>query len=212
MLDILASMQGMDQQVRQVLEQHRTSILDNSVMLLRQVGNHLEYELEWETAFNIHIKVAPVISLICGWAGTDRVVFIKTIRMVLKKLFEVQQSADPEARVSHEICGQTATCVDYQVSSSPVSFHLPLTRLLAGLSLHLEKFGLDLHSNELQISDRPQLQEMMEPSLRTLVLVAQVQAGMWRRNGYAMSDQVRVYFDPRCRKEMFDQDVIMLQV
>ena len=35
---------------------------------------------------------------------------------------------------------------------------------------------------------------------------------MWRRNGYSMMDQARVYRDPRCRSQMLDQDVIMLQV
>ena len=35
---------------------------------------------------------------------------------------------------------------------------------------------------------------------------------MWRRNGYSMMDQARVYREPRCRSQMLDQDVIMLQV
>ena len=32
--------------------------------------------------------------------------------------------------------------------------------------------------------------ELMEPSLRVLVMIAQTQAGMWRRNGYSLLNQV----------------------
>ena len=35
-------------------------------------------------------------------------------------------------------------------------------------------------------------EHMMEPSLRCLVLVAQTQANMWKRNGYSLLNQVRL--------------------
>ena len=78
-----------------------------------------------------------------------------------------------------------------QVHAKPISIHAPMTRLLAGLSLFLEKFDLDFsNSHELDILEKPSVVELMEPSLRSSVLVAQVHAGMWRRNGYALIDQV----------------------
>ncbi len=80
----------------------------------------------------------------------------------------------------------------------------------------------------------------MEPSLRVLVLIAQTQAGMWRRNGYSLLNQVRVqpvllsyacktscpvvhlfnfdkfqihfYHNVRFTSEMFDRDILMIQV
>ena len=200
LVDILYLMQGMDLQVR-------------------QITHHVEYELEWESAFTLHTKLAAVSALILQWCGTDRIVFIKAVRMLFKKLFEDQKNGDSAVggvglqRIAvGPIAGHTAACVEYQVSSKPVSMHQPLTRLLAGLSLHMEKFGLDWNANEFDILEKPTPVEMMEPSLRTLVLTAQVQAGMWRRNGYSVVDQVRIYHDPRCRKEMLDQDVVMLQL
>ena len=196
LLDILFLMQGMDLQVR-------------------QVTHHVEYEIEWESAFNLHVKLAPVCALVIQWCGTDRVVFIKAVRMLFKKLFEDQKNGDSSGLQRIDIGpigGHTSTCVDYQVASKPVSMHQPLTRLLAGLSLHMEKFGLDWDANEFDILEKPTPIEMIEPSLRTSVLIAQVQAGMWRRNGYSVVDQVRVYHDPRCRKEMLDKDVVMLQL
>ena len=35
-----------------------------------------------------------------------------------------------------------------------------------------------------------QVHELMEPALRIQVLLAQCQAGMWRRNGYSLQNQV----------------------
>ena len=78
-----------------------------------------------------------------------------------------------------------------QVSSKAVSFHHPLSRALAGLCLHMERFDLHMGSNEFNVRERPGMLEMVEPAMRTTVLVAQVHAGMWRRNGYAVIDQVR---------------------
>ncbi len=79
----------------------------------------------------------------------------------------------------------------FQVSSKAVSVHHPLTRALAGLSLHLGSFDLHLSSNEFTVRERPNVLQMIEPALRTTVLVAQVHAGMWRRNGYSLVDQVK---------------------
>ena len=84
---------------------------------------------------------------------------------------------------------------------------------------------------------------LAEHSLRCLVLVAQVSAEMWRRNGLSLvsqvgqqwfpiiyiylpqwsvqggdslwavpSSQVYYYQDVKCRDEMYDKDVLMLQV
>ena len=90
-------------------------------------------------------------------------------------------------------------CVDYDVSSKPVSFHTPLTRLLAALTPSMAKFGLNLvESSEFDIPEKLPMIELLEPTLRTTVFAAQVQAGMWRRNGYSLLDQVRtVYHRPQ---------------
>lgn len=81
---------------------------------------------------------------------------------------------------------------------------------------------------------------LIELPLRCLVLCAQVHAGMWRRNGFSLINQVSdsetvkvfgfrswavcgsinggvvfqiyYYHNVKCRVEMFDKDIIMLQV
>lgn len=51
----------------------------------------------------------------------------------------------------------------------------------------------------------------MEFPLRTIVMIAQVRAGMWRRNGYSLLNQIFFYHNVRCRSEMFDKDIAMIQ-
>jgi len=53
--------------------------------------------------------------------------------------------------------------------------------------------------------------ELMELPLRTLVMIAQYHAGMWRRNGYSLVNQVYFYHNVRLREEMYDRDILMLQ-
>lgn len=35
---------------------------------------------------------------------------------------------------------------------------------------------------------------------------------MWRRNGYSILNQLYFYHNVRCRTEMLDRDIIMLQI
>ena len=52
----------------------------------------------------------------------------------------------------------------------------------------------------------------MEQPLRILVMAAQVQAEMWKRNGFSLYNQLHNYTTPLCRTEMHDRDVLTLQV
>lgn len=54
----------------------------------RQLGHHMEYEPEWESAFNLHLKLSHVVSLAIEWCGSDRVVLIKAYRATLKKFYD----------------------------------------------------------------------------------------------------------------------------
>ena len=189
LLQLLNSMQGMD-------------------AVVRQVGQHMEYEQEWESAFNLHIKLSPVISLALEWCGTDRIVLIKALRLVLKKLDE--QTGKTETTIK-EVVGHATSCIQYDVSSEPVSIHLPLTRFLAGLYLHLQNFGLTLQSNEFENLSKPSAEELIEPVLKTQALISQVHSGMWRRNGYSLIHQLFFYHNVKCRIEMLDKDIVMLQ-
>lgn len=47
---------------------------------------------------------------------------------------------------------------------------------------------------------------------RVMVLCAQVQAQLWRRNGFSLINQIHNYYSPICRVEMYDKDLLMMQV
>lgn len=190
LVTLLSYMQGMDASVR-------------------QVGQHMEFEPEWESAFNLHLRLAPVITLVLDWCGTDRIVLIKTYRAALKHL----ESTQGMMRViGRELANHSATCIDYDVSSQPVSIHLPLSRLVSGLHLLLDRFDLTFDSTEFLIKNKPTPEQLIELPLRTKVMIAQVHAGMWRRNGYSLINQIYFYHTAKCRSEMLDRDVVMLQV
>ena len=52
----------------------------------------------------------------------------------------------------------------------------------------------------------------MEHSLRTVVLAVQVLAGMWKRNGFGMVNQIVNYQHHVCRDIMYDKDIVLIQV
>lgn len=192
-LKLLSAMQGMD-------------------AVTRQVGQHMEYEPEWETAFNLHIKLSSVITAMIRWCCTDKLVLIKCYRDTLKKLLENPCPGINDPGVVREIADHSTTCNNYDVSEKPVSIHLPLSRFLAGLHVQLERYGLNFFSSEFMATTKQSPEQIIEPVLRTQVMIAQVQAGLWRRNGYSILHQIYFYHNVRCRKEMLDKDIILLQI
>ena len=79
-----------------------------------------------------------------------------------------------QKRFMREAAGCTVSCVEFDVAKSPVSMHTPLTRLAGFLATTLQQFGLTYDSQEFPAKEKPSLQELIEPTLRTLVMVAQV--------------------------------------
>lgn len=189
---LLKSMQGMD-------------------AVTRQVGQHMEFEPEWESAFTLHIKLSHVITSIIDWCSTDKVILVKVYRMVLAALNENRFIVGLASNEVKELADHSANCLIYDVASKPVSIHLPLTRFLAGLYIHFEKFNLTF-DNVSTTNDKPTPEEIIEPVLCTRTMISQVYSGMWRRNGYSLLNQLFFYRNVKCRSEMLDRDVVILQM
>ncbi|XP_074503572.1 E3 ubiquitin-protein ligase UBR2 isoform X2 [Sebastes fasciatus] len=192
-LELLKCMQGMDP-------------------VVRQVGQHIEMEPEWEAAFTLQMKLTHIITMIQEWCSTDEEVLIEAYRKCLSALSLCQSGLpDGEQPISLSVAGHCVETFRYQVSQDKVSIHLPVCRLLAGLHVLLSRtevasrFPEQLPLGELS----PPL--LIELPLRCLVLCAQVHAGMWRRNGFSLINQIYYYHNVKCRVEMFDKDIIMLQ-
>lgn len=103
------------------------------------------------------------------------------------------------------------TCIDYDVSTQPISVHIPLSRFLSGLLLSIQKYGFEYNSHQFELENKPSLIQIMEQPLRLQVMVAQFRASMWRRNGYSLLNQVFFYTNFRLRTETFDRDIALLQ-
>ncbi|XP_048736873.2 E3 ubiquitin-protein ligase UBR2-like isoform X4 [Ostrea edulis] len=189
-LKLLKLMQGMDE-------------------VKRQTGMHLEYEPEWEGAFNLQMRVDDVIASFTEWCSTDRTVFIEAYRKTAQMLLQCRDNSQKSEQ--HTVCGHTVKCLKYDVLSKAVSIHLPLSRYLAGLHVYMGKFHLHFGCPELNVENLDPV-KMIEPPLRAQVMIAQSQAGLWRRNGYALLNQIYFYHNVKCRQEMYDKDILMLQI
>lgn len=177
----------------------------------RQTGQHMEYEPEWEAAFNLHIKLAHVITLVLDWCSTDRIVLVKAYRLVIANLLESEFIVSQAVIEVKELADHSASCLMYDVSARMVSVHLPLSRFFAGLYLHLAKYNVpfDTLSRGMQ---RPTPEQLIEPVLCTQTMIAQVHSGLWRRNGYSLLNQLYFYRNVKCRSEMLDRDIVVLQI
>ncbi|XP_058984354.1 E3 ubiquitin-protein ligase UBR1 isoform X3 [Musca domestica] len=190
MLRVLNAMQGMES-------------------VTRQTGQHMDYEPEWECAFNLHIKLANTISLVLEWCATDKEVLTKLCVMVMRYLLQNMFIIGQTKKEVQKVAGHSAECLMYDVASKPVSIHLPLSRFFAGIYLHLGTYGLNFDMIT-RLKRTPE--EIMEPILCTQVMMAQVHSGMWRRNGYSLLHQLYFYRNVRCRTEMLDRDIVGMQI
>ncbi|KAK2505994.1 hypothetical protein MC885_004864 [Smutsia gigantea] len=192
-LELLKCMQGMDP-------------------ITRQVGQHIETEPEWEAAFTLQMKLTHVISMMQDWCALDEKVLIEAYKKCLAVLMQCHGGfTDGEQPITLSICGHSVETIRYCVSKEKVSIHLPVSRLLAGLHVLLSKSEVAY-----KFPERLPLSELSPPMLiehplRCLVLCAQVHAGMWRRNGFSLVNQIYYYHNVKCRREMFDKDIVMLQ-
>lgn len=173
---------------------------------------HISFlEPEWESAFTLHIKLSHLITSIIDWCSTDKVILVKVYRMVLAALNENKFIVGQATSEVKELADHSATCLVYDVATNPVSIHLPLTRFLAGLYIHFEKFSLTF-DNVSTTNDKPTPEEIIEPVLCTRTMISQVYSGMWRRNGYSLLNQLFFYRNVKCRQEMLDRDAVILQM
>lgn len=149
--------------------------------------------------------MASVVTQLFEWCSTDFKVLKRSVNIALENLNE-KLDKTPSLK-NWKLNDVKCSCIDYDVSSRCVTIHLPLSRAVAGLLLELSKHNVKF--SELNAPMR--LIELLELPLRTLVMVSQFRASMWRRNGFSLVNQIIFYHGAACREEMFDKDIIMLQ-
>ncbi|KAF8927096.1 hypothetical protein BGZ58_010633 [Dissophora ornata] len=124
----------------------------------------------------------------------------------------------------------TFEVIEYTVSAQPVAFHHPLHWFLADLlesvdfldSKELQKLGfesfrkmmLQFVGDEHDSEERRmfKLREIFDYPLRVCVLMAQIKANVWVRNGFVIRTQAQYYREVSLRENTYDSDIFLLQV
>ncbi|KAG8505315.1 E3 ubiquitin-protein ligase UBR1 [Galemys pyrenaicus] len=192
-LKILTCMQGMEE-------------------IRRQVGQHIEVDPDWEAAIAIQMQLKNILLMFQEWCACDEELLLVAYKECHKAVMRCSTSFMSSSKTVVQLCGHTLETKSYRVSEDLVSIHLPLSRTLAGLHVRLSRLGAVSRLHEFVPFEDFQVEILMEYPLRCLVLVAQVVAEMWRRNGLSLISQVFYYQDVKCREEMYDKDIIMLQI
>uniref|UniRef100_A0AAR2LG23 E3 ubiquitin-protein ligase n=1 Tax=Pygocentrus nattereri TaxID=42514 RepID=A0AAR2LG23_PYGNA len=180
----------------------------------RQFGQHIEVEPEWEAGFSIQIQLRHILSMFQDWCSSDERVLLLAFQECHRALLRCTNQPFHSEPTDSYMCKHILHKRPYKVSQEPVSIHLPITRLLtlSNTSLiscvcvcffYLFIFFFKEHLDFSAFAEHP---------LRCVVLAAEVSAEMWRRNGLSLVSQVYYYQDVKCRDEMFDKDIIMLQI
>ena len=174
--------------------------------LKRQTQQHIEFEPEWETSFNLLIKLQKSISALIDWCSSDKLVYFECYKYLLNAIHQIETS-DSLFTYAHEKCkfnGTSYEIIEYSILKQDVSIHAPLTRLFAAIYPHSSRFSLNFYTilPHLQAStlnhlsslkhDLPKQKviNLLEPSIRALCLVSQTNAGLWKRNGFSLLSQV----------------------
>ncbi|XP_028250959.1 E3 ubiquitin-protein ligase UBR1 isoform X2 [Parambassis ranga] len=175
----------------------------------RQLGQHIAVEPEWEAGFTLQIQLRHILAMFQDWCCSDEEIMLLAFKECHRALFQCNNQPFRREATDYYMCKHILHIHPYKVSQEPVSIHLPISRLLAGLYVHLCRTGA------IERLDNPESYDytlLAEHPLRCVVLAAQVSGEMWRRNGLSLVSQVYYYQDVKCRDEMFDKDIVMLQI
>uniref|UniRef100_A0A8D3CR77 E3 ubiquitin-protein ligase n=1 Tax=Scophthalmus maximus TaxID=52904 RepID=A0A8D3CR77_SCOMX len=179
----------------------------------RQFGQHIAVEPEWEAGFSLQIQLRHILAMFQDWCSSDPEILLLAFKECHKDLMQCNHQPFRREAIDFYMCKHILHVRPYKVSQEPVSIHLPISRLLAGLYVLLCKTGASENNIIFFLSQEIyDYTQLVEHPLRCVVLAAQVSAEMWRRNGLSLVSQVYYYQDVKCRDEMYDKDILMLQV
>lgn len=178
----------------------------------RMIGQHVEMDFDWETAIAMQMQLNNVLMLVQEWCGSNEEILLQTYKDCYQRVLQCFKPVRSQQKTRVEMCGHSFEIYPFRVSRDPVSIYLPVTRMLAGLHSQMSKTGVFTKIHEYIPLKDFQVELLVESPLRCLVLVGQVAAEMWRRNGLTIISQVYYYQDVKCREEMYDKDIVMLQV
>lgn len=94
--------------------------------LVRQTQQHIEYEPEWETSFNLLIKLQRPVSALIDWCSSDRIVYIECYKYLLMTIGQIEID-DPQFKYVYDkrkINDKNYEIIDCAVSENFIVFCL----------------------------------------------------------------------------------------
>ncbi|TRY57802.1 hypothetical protein DNTS_027640, partial [Danionella cerebrum] len=178
----------------------------------RQFGHHVEVEPEIEAGFSLQFQCSHTLGMFEDWCSSDERVLLLAFKDCLSVLMSCTNQPFNREPKDVYMCKRILNVRLYRVSKEPVSIHLPISRLLAGLYVLLCQTGAIQHLSDFVDPAQLNFLELAEQPLRCVALAAQVCADLWCRNGLSFINQVYCYQSAKCRNKMFDKDIVMLQI
>lgn len=191
---------------------------------VRQTQHHIEYESEtWIAVFGVSQLLAKQAKLL-GEAFDHAPVsnIVTAINKTAMSAFEASMSLQQKDAANFEPL-QTGvvsfgeneySTIIFKVDKQATSFHHPVQWVLAELLRSFARIADDVDAPVTEtitvVSDDAFL-VVLDCSLRVVVKLAQVKAGLWVRNGASTRGQATHYRDITGRSTMYDQDIYLLQ-
>ncbi|XP_063803728.1 E3 ubiquitin-protein ligase UBR1 [Pseudophryne corroboree] len=188
------------------------SCMQGMEAISRMIGQHVEMDSDWEAAISMQMQLKNVLMLIQEWCASNDDILLRTYKECHHSVLQCIRPVASQQKTLIEMCGHSYKSYPFKVSRDAVSIHLPLSRMLAGLHSQMSRTGLITKLPDLISLKKFHVELLVESPLRCLVLVGQVAAEMWKRNGLTIVSQVFYYQDVKCRGEMYDKDIVMLQI
>eukprot|EP01135_Chromosphaera_perkinsii_P001327 Nk52_evm54s164 gene=Nk52_evmTU54s164 len=186
---------------------------------VRQKDEHVEYDSDtWLNAFSLYLYMIPNIFLLQKCCVTSKEHFLSAVTKAITLLLEGDDVKKLEIEKIASVDGGSISAIKYDVLEKACSLHIPVNRFIANLLLHSSEFNLDIGnvfvsiSTSLNMSLKDLSLLLVEHPLRIFLLVAQVRAGLWARNGFSIKNQVYNYLGVNFRELTFDNDLRLMQI
>ncbi|GAA5959792.1 hypothetical protein JCM3765_000105 [Sporobolomyces pararoseus] len=204
------------------------SLFEGMNPISRAVGTHVEFESDsWVSAFNVTIQLGKL----CRSFGQafhqvdDDSNGIELARGLSKLIGVMSDLYSPywyrSVYTAFYGGGKKYDCIELRSIVEKNSFHHPLTWLWAEMAKNVEKLdkrelsklGIQGGLRELVGAQNGEKFFLATNQLRlsVIVLVAQIRAGLWVRNGFGVRAQQLHYKEYSLRENTYDQDLFFLQ-
>ncbi|KFD69920.1 hypothetical protein M514_17779 [Trichuris suis] len=178
---------------------------------VRHIDVHIEWEPIIETAYNLAESSSSLLQLIHEWASSDAKVASLLLRQAACDVAFYLHKQSYRYRWI-DFGSKRVSCIAYDSKVDEVSFFSPLQRMLAGLYLNIPLCEVPFNTWKTLFGVDINPVELIQSALRVQVCCAETSCGMWRRNGRAAAYQEYAFRSLERRTEMYDRDILLLQI